>query len=230
MDGVRPEVGPSGKLTPAAGGCRRVRHLWPRPRARRVPAPGAVCRTTSERSPRDCHILSTHWPVRATHFRGRHAELRRYDRGSRARRNRGRLAPGAAELFVPIMQRTHQFIAACAGPPCQRVLQQLLGRGVAMRLFLRRTSALFVLHHRRHGFHGLTTGNAHLVNPCHPWLERLTYYIASLQLCVDSPAFSIMLGHSVAAMTNLRRQNRPGRKPVLLPSRQYIAHNLETTL
>ena len=59
-------------------------------------------------------------------------------------RNRGRLAPGAAELLVPIMQSIQQFVAAGARTPRDGVLEQPLERGVPVRFLLRRASALFV--------------------------------------------------------------------------------------
>ena len=88
--------------------------------------------------------LVIRWPVRATRVRGRHVGIRRYELSSRAGRKRWRLAPGAAELCVPIMQSSQQFVAACAGPPRQGILQQPLEGSVAVRLLLRWASALFV--------------------------------------------------------------------------------------
>ena len=62
---------------------------------------------------------------------------------SRPWRDCGRLAPGAAELLVPIMQSVQQFVAACAGTPREGVLEQPLERGVPVRLLLWRAGALF---------------------------------------------------------------------------------------
>jgi hypothetical protein len=53
-------------------------------------------------------------------------------------RDRGRLAPGAAELLVPVMEGTQQFVTACARTPREGVLEQPLKRRVPLRLLPRR--------------------------------------------------------------------------------------------
>src|SRR5437867_4454204 len=63
---------------------------------------------------------------------------------SRARWHRWRFAAGAAEASIAALQGVEKLIAAGSGPPSQRVLEEALERGDAVKFFFGRTGQLLV--------------------------------------------------------------------------------------